>query len=674
MSDSSRRPIQPTDLYRLRAVGGVALHPADGSVVHAITWPDEQSDANRSQLHVQHRDLPGPSSHQITYGHHDSGARFSPSGERLAFVRRTPKEPARLMLLDWADRQITEVATFADGMADLAWIDNRRLAVLVPRRPDDQVDVDAEELGRRPRIMTRLNYRFNGRDWTHDRPRQPAVVDLAANPATTTYLADGSEAPGYDLVSVDHGAIAVSPDGLMLAVTAASDDDADLTGTNHVWVHQLNGTGPARRLTDPGGIWRALAWHPEGPIVAVGTTDASTHGFSRPHLLDPQRGGSRPSDGAANTAARVLGPHDVNANPIIAVTGGLVTVNGAVLLSGPRQGAVTIDRYHLDDGTITTLGRPDQQILAFDASPDGSRIVASVTSIDRPAELWELTPDGQTKLVSLNNDILAELDLATTETVSVTGADGTNVEAFITRPPASVVAATPATGWPGLVYVHGGPMSQYGYSFFDEFQMAAAEGFVVIAGNPRGSDGYGEAWAQSLVGRLGTIDWDDVTALTDHLAALPEVDGTRLGIGGGSYGGFMASWAIGHTDRYRAALVERAVTSWPSMSGTSDVGPPFVPALTGASVESDLDLLVRQSPLTYAAAITTPTLIIHSEHDWRCPIEQAEQLFAAIRRNGGDATLVRFPGENHELSRGGSPRHRIERLDIVHEFFHRHLD
>jgi dipeptidyl aminopeptidase/acylaminoacyl peptidase len=216
-------------------------------------------------------------------------------------------------------------------------------------------------------------------------------------------------------------------------------------------------------------------------------------------------------------------------------------------------------------------------------------------------------------------------------------------------------------------------MSTYSHTFFDEFQLAAADGYTVIAGNPRGSDGYGEQWAASIVGDLGNRDWADVTALTDHLAALPEVDDSRIGIGGGSYGGFMTSWAIGHTQRYRAALVERAVTNWETMAGTSDIGSYFLPMLLDASPETDVERLRHQSPISYATSVTTPTLILHSEEDWRCPIEQAEQLFAAYRRAGVDVTFARFPGENHELSRSGSPRHRVERFGFVHDFFARHL-
>jgi acylaminoacyl-peptidase len=444
----------------------------------------------------------------------------------------------------------------------------------------------------------------------------------------------------------------------MVAVHYASDDDADLSGGNRVWLHHLDGETPSRCLTPDTGLWEGLLWHPGGMLVALGIDDVARYGFARPHVVDLDGGGPA-----------VLGPHDVNIDPL----GGteMVPVDGGLLASGSRRGATDLDFYRLSDGSLETRVSGRFQLRSFAATAGGERVVGALTSVDRPAELWQLSPGEPTKLISLNDELLAGLDLATTEAVTIERDGGPDVHAFITRPPASARATGERR--PGLVYVHGGPMTQYGYGFFDEFQMAAADGYVVIGGNPRGSDGYGEAWATAIVGHLGEDDWHDVVAITDHLAAQPDVDEQRIGIGGGSYGGFMTAWALSHSDRYRVGLIERAVTSWTTMVGTSDIGTPFTPQILGASVEGDPEAVARQSPLSYVGSISAPALIVHSEEDWRCPIEQAEQLFAAIRRNGGDVTLVRFPGENHELSRSGSPKHRVERFDLIHRFFDRHL-
>jgi dipeptidyl aminopeptidase/acylaminoacyl peptidase len=668
------RTIEPADLCRLRSVADVALHPDGRSAVLTVSWPDAETDGNRSVLEVcpvdpdgggDDGDRGGAGPRRLTDGHRDHRTRFSPDGTRLAFLRGRSSGPTGVMLLDWATGAVTEVVSRPDGIEDVRWAGDGRLVVLAARRPDDQEGIEDAELDRRPRILSRIEYRFNGRGWIDDRPGQVFVIDEPGPGAGLREIGP----PG-----VDHRSIAPSPDGRWVAATGAADDDRDLTGSNDVWLLEAGPpggapptpSGPPLRLTRPGGVWTGLAWHPDGPLVGFGMVDGGRVGFGRPHRIGlPDRvglGGGPVPDVAPLTDA------DQNVGPSPASTA--VAVDGGFLFPGVRRGRIGVDRYGFD-GVHTVVHEGDDQVLAFDASADGSLLIGAVTSPTRPAELWRL--DGRaTRLVGYNDALLDHLDLAPVEEVVVTSADGTEVHGFVATPPDGAPDPGP-DGRPGLVYVHGGPMFQYGLGFFDEFQMAAACGYVVIGGNPRGSDGYGEAWARAIAGDLGNRDWADVTALADHLAARPDVDTDRLGIGGGSYGGFMAGWALARDGRFKAGLVERAVTSWTTMFGTSDIGSWFTERTIGATIEGDPEEVRRQSPLTYAADIAAPTLILHSEEDWRCPIEQAEQLFAAIRRNGGRATLVRFPGENHELSRSGRPSHRIERFEIIHEFFARHL-
>jgi len=637
--------MRPSDLHNIRSVGSVAIRPGSTEVVHAVSWPDLDTDSNRSQLWVHNTD----GSRQLTHGHADGSPRFAPSGQRLAFLRSEPDSKPALMVLDWGPGEPREIGTFPDGVSAFRWIDDRRVAVLAAGRPTDQIGVDDDELARRPRIIKSLNYRFNGRGWIHDRKQQVHVVD--------------SESGSQERVSNpdhNHSGLAVDPTGEWIASIVGT-DDSDLTGVEHIWVCRVDGSD-AEQVTRTDGAWEALCWHPDGRLVANGTTTVARIGFSFLHRFD--RNGS----GSWGTPVR-LGSIDVNIDSFGA--GAPVAVPGAVIAAGNVRGSTVLHRYPLD-GSEPTLSHVDSaRVGSFDASADGSRLVAAITSPTLPPELWDLSGAGPERLTTFNDDLLSELDLVSPETVEIESSDGAIVEAWIHRPPAS--AQNSAIPGPGLVYIHGGPMTQYGYGFFDEFQLAAAEGFTVIAGNPRGSDGYGERWATCIAGNMGQHDFDDISAIADHLASLPEVDEKRIGIGGGSYGGFMTAWAIGHTDRFAAALVERAVTNWETFSGTTDI-PYFVALYTGTTIEDDVEAIRRQSPITHAASVTTPTLVLHSEEDWRCPIEQGEQFFAALRRNGCKVTMARFPAENHELSRGGSPKHRVERFQIVHGFFHHHLD
>ena len=220
---------------------------------------------------------------------------------------------------------------------------------------------------------------------------------------------------------------------------------------------------------------------------------------------------------------------------------------------------------------------------------------------------------------------------------------------------------------PTLLNIHGGPASQYGYTFFDEFQTYASAGFNVIACNPRGSTGRGHDFLRDVCGRKwGVNDVHDVLTSFKKMLKIMGIENKNYGIMGGSYGGFMTSWVIGHYPKmFKSAIVERALLNWETMVGTSDIGIGFPEMYLLDDMNNNLNLYRKKSPITYANNIITPTLIIHSEKDYRCPVEQAEQLFSNLKRRSIDTTMIRFPDESHELSRSGKPNHRIQRFEWI---------
>jgi dipeptidyl aminopeptidase/acylaminoacyl peptidase len=222
---------------------------------------------------------------------------------------------------------------------------------------------------------------------------------------------------------------------------------------------------------------------------------------------------------------------------------------------------------------------------------------------------------------------------------------------------------------PVLLTVHGGPYSQYGWTLFDETQAYVSAGYAVVQCNPRGSSGYGQAHGRAIVGAFGTVDADDVLAFLDAALKDPRLDADRVGIMGGSYGGYMTTLLIGRTDRFAAAISERAFNDPVSFVGSSDIGWFFPDGYLG----TDPERIAAQSALAGARAITTPTLVIHSEQDWRCPLEQGTRLFVELKRRGVPTELLLFPGEGHELSRSGRPRHRLARLEHVLRWWARWL-
>jgi dipeptidyl aminopeptidase/acylaminoacyl peptidase len=279
------------------------------------------------------------------------------------------------------------------------------------------------------------------------------------------------------------------------------------------------------------------------------------------------------------------------------------------------------------------------------------------------------------QLTTHGDAFVRDRELVEPERFVATSKDGSKVEAWIMRP----VGFQRGKRYPVLLNIHGGPFTQYGNGFFDEFQVYCNAGYVVVYSNPRGSSGYSQAWGAAINGRSlggsgwGSVDYEDVMAVTDEaLRRYTFCDPKRLGVMGGSYGGYMTSWIVAHTNRFKAACSERAVNAWHSMHGSSDFGWPFK-AQFGTSVYDAPDEWAQISPITYAKHIRTPLLILHSENDLRCPIEQAEQLFTILRLLKRDVEFVRFPAESHELSRSGSPVHRVQRFEVVLDWFDRKL-
>jgi dipeptidyl aminopeptidase/acylaminoacyl peptidase len=317
-----------------------------------------------------------------------------------------------------------------------------------------------------------------------------------------------------------------------------------------------------------------------------------------------------------------------------------------------------------------------RQIGSYDLA--GGTLAYTVTTPTSLPELCVRVEGEERQLTDLGAEFVADRVLVEPEHFVATSADGTDVDAWIMLP----TDAEEGERRPTLLNIHGGPFTQYGNRFFDEFQLQVAAGYVVLFANPRGSSGYSEAWGRAIRGRTapvdpgsgwGGVDYEDLMAVVDEaVRRFPSVDPERLGVLGGSYGGYMTSWIIGHTSRFKAAVSERACNNLLTMEHTSDVAGSFRTEI-GVSHLDDPEEYRRQSPITYVRDMHTPLLILHSENDLRCAIEQAEELFAALRMLGRTPEFLRFPGESHELSRAGAPKHRVQRIEAILDFFGRKL-
>jgi dipeptidyl aminopeptidase/acylaminoacyl peptidase len=321
------------------------------------------------------------------------------------------------------------------------------------------------------------------------------------------------------------------------------------------------------------------------------------------------------------------------------------------------------------DGSVTDLAGGDRLITGVSSRFDGTAFAFTATSPTDPGELWWWEDGAERRLTNLNGGFIADAGLIEPEHF-VVDRDGVELDAWVLLPEGQDRVAA-------LLNIHGGPATQYGFGFFDEFQVYAGGGYGVIACNPRGSSGRGRDFVRAPVGEWAEdrpVDLDDILTVVDAaLDRYPRLDADRLGIMGGSYGGFMTIRILAVEDRFRSAVPERGLYAFTSFLGTSDIGYRFPRMYLGDPEPGDIEELWAASPLSRAHRITTPSLLIHSEGDDRCPIEQAEQLFGLLIANGVEAEMLRFPGGSHELSRSGKPRHRRERFEAILEWHGRHL-
>jgi dipeptidyl aminopeptidase/acylaminoacyl peptidase len=317
-------------------------------------------------------------------------------------------------------------------------------------------------------------------------------------------------------------------------------------------------------------------------------------------------------------------------------------------------------------GNIEKLTSPNGSINGFDIK-DGKIYFIGLRGLNLQ-EIYALQDD-ETQLTYFNAWVNKEKKLSVPEKLTFVNDNNIEIDGWVLKP----VDFKEGKLYPGILDIHGGPKTVYGEVFFHEMQYWANEGYFVFFLNPRGSDGRGNEFAD-IRGKYGTIDYDDIMNFVDMvLINYPEIDKDNIGVTGGSYGGFMTNWIIGHTERFKAAASQRSISNWVSFFGTTDIGYFFADDQNNATPWSDIDKLWFHSPLKYADKVTTPTLFIHSEEDLRCSIPEGLQMFTSLKYHGVDSRLCMFRGENHELSRSGKPKHRIKRLEEITNWFDKYL-
>jgi len=625
----------PDDLTNLNIPSDPRISPDGTRVAFGVSTPDVEQDRNDSRIWL----ADDRGDRVLTNGPGDKAPRWSPDGSSLAFIRKTEDSAGQVAVLPLDGGEVRVITEFDHGVEAVEWSpDGSRLLIVAITATEEWSDMDDEERKRRPRRITSVPYRFDGLGSTHDRRRHLWIVDPGGElePRCLTPGDHDEELPVW------------SPDGRVVAFITDHDPDRGLVSGNDVFEVDIESGEISRAAAR--GLWHSVSYRPDGVLHLLGNVEAAYPVGAYLYRREP--------DGSLNTLTGHLDRGSVSpaAGPATIVWNEENAVIG--LEDTGAFGVIEVS----SDGTIETVVEGQRIVTGFDIH-DG-RLLFTASKWDSPGELYATLAGAEQRLTGLNG---IDLGLIEPEHFRVQSGDG-EIDVWVHLPDGD-------DSVPLLLNIHGGPASQYGFGFFDEFQVYSGAGYGVVATNPRGSSGRGRDFARAVVGEgWGNVDLEDVRAAVEaSLARFPRLDSERMGLMGGSYGGFMTAWIIGQEDRWRSAVVERALISVTSFAGTSDIGGVFPENYTGVSYPEGWNTWWELGPFALAENVTTPTLILHSEDDFRCPIEQAEQYFMALLRNGTTTEMLQFPGEGHELSRGGSPLHRKERFDAVLDWHGRYL-
>jgi dipeptidyl aminopeptidase/acylaminoacyl peptidase len=657
--------MQLSDIARQINVSDVAISPDGGTVAFVVTRTDLEAGTYRSAVWVAAADgstLPL----QLTAGDdHDGGPAWSADGRRLAFSRspavpkpgERPKHSLHVAPVNGPGEVVT-VATADEAFTGVTWSPHGSRVAYAQRVRDERYKPDEDRL-RPPRRIDGLQVRLDSVGWTVDR-RKHVFVSGVDGTDPPRQISDGP---------YEHGAPVWSPDGHWLACSAARHEGWDIDLAVDIWRFAVDGAEPPRRLTKTDAAYAWPSWSPDGSKLATLAGDNRSFRHSQVAVLDVATGDVKVLTTGLD---RQCAPYPGQRAPIW-VEGGT-----ALLFAIEDHGRVPVMRVAADgSGPPADVVAGNRWITGYDEAGGSLAFTAATATV--PPELFSWVAGQERQLTALQDAFLRASPAVAPERIDVPSPAGDgDIDAWIMRPPGFDAAQR----YPMLLQIHGGPMTQHGERWFDEAQLYASAGYVVVYANPHGSTGATDAWVRAIRSPLakedpgtgwGGIDHDDLMAVVDAaLEREPAIDPARLGVLGGSYGGYMASWIIGHTDRFAAACSERSVNNLLTEEWTSDFAGTFRHEL-GVDPFDQSDEYLRMSPITYVQSIDTPVLILHSEEDLRCAVEQADQLFVMLRLLGKPVEYWRFPAESHELSRSGSPVHRVQRAEIILEWFDRFL-
>jgi dipeptidyl aminopeptidase/acylaminoacyl peptidase len=660
-ASQERRPWRATDYYRLVSVSDPRLEPSGRRIAVTVTTVVEDKDKRHRAIWMVAADGSTEPFRYTSPSTDASNPVWSPDGSLLAFTSRREGSDDDVWFLrtgapggeafqipgvkatpafspDGQSLLFTWRGAESDSVKDQPW--RRRVSPAAITRGADPKRFDG-------RLYTTLPFKADERGYLAPREtRRPSLLYLVPRSGGDPKAL----APGH----LDQTAAAWSPDGRRIAFVQDSTDRDELRPQPRPQLYVLTvADGAVRRLETGYTESNDPRWSPDGRTIAF--TCSTGRGAETDVCVVPADGGA-----AKNlTASWSLDP-----------SGPTWSADGRTLyFSADTRGNAHLFGVSAAGGEVRQVTQGERQLRGFTLSRDGRTMAYTASDVTHPTELYAvpLAASGagaERRLTSFNDSLLGQVALTPADTFWYTSIGGLRIQGWLMRPQ----GYQPGRKYPLVLSIHGGPHSQYGNVLFPEFQMLAGQGYWMLFTNPRGSTGYGHEFTYATRGRWGLEDYQDLMKAVDVVIARGEVDTTRMAVMGGSYGGFMTNWVVGHTNRFRVAQTDRSIYNWYSWYGSSDAQGLTEYEFHGAPWESD-SLYRGLSPMTFATNIRTPMLIVHSEDDFRTPITDGEQLFVMLRKRGVAAEFVRYPRSFHGLSRTGPPWLLVDRLERIRTWY-----
>ncbi|MGI8741615.1 MAG: prolyl oligopeptidase family serine peptidase [Bryobacteraceae bacterium] len=666
---ADKRPITETDLYSFQWIADPQISPDGTKVIYTRVTVNKKKDGYDTALWI----IPaaGGTARQLTDGPRDSGTRWSPDGHQIAFTRALEKngkpDPPQVYLLSMEGGEARALTDIPKGAAGPVWSPDAKSIAFTSHaisKDFEKKEKDADNEKSDVRVITRAVYRSNGAGYNQpDRPGHiwtVAVPEVIDSPQKAKQITSGT---------FDEGQVFWSRDGSKLffisnrvAEPYYNTPDTDLYAVS-------SEGGEISRIAHIEGTISNPVLSPDGKRVAFAgdLTGKPQRSYSQADLfvtsIEP---GSTPKnltvDYDFDIGSGVGGDQSPprgggRSQPFWTAGGRFICIVAA------EEGRANLKKIDASTGKVSPLTTGDQAVESYTATPDGSKaaVLISTTTNIGDVSLVSVDSGQMNRITRINDKLFSQLNLTEPEAIWYKSFDGKRIEMFVQRPP----DFSAGQKYPMILNIHGGPHAAYGYTFDHEIQWMAAKGYVVLYPNPRGSTSYGQDFGNIIQYRYPGDDYKDLMAGVDDLIKRGWVDPDRMGVTGGSGGGLLTNWVITQTDRFHAAASQRSIADWRDFWYTADFSLFTQSWFRGAPWREEADFKAR-SPITYIERVHTPLMLIEGEADYRTPPSSGgEQMFRALKFLKRPVVMVRFPGESHELSRSGLPKHRVERLQHI---------